>query len=593
MGQACSLEKGPCSVFLPAGTRLEIPDLSEETFNSRYVAGKQLAPKVCQVKNKVDGKVHVAYRLGKELHPCRDGELLSKHIKSLKSFDHPSSCKLLEAFDAGRITMLVYSQLDGKKILETLSKKKNLSEIQVRDHLLQLVRGIQAGLERGFHHGAICPKNIFVNSSAKTIFTDLGLAGHLKPMPVMSCTSTDTMEYMPPEALAVWPEAQKYLAAKKPTALRGLLQQKLNSGSQANAKLTEEEEAELTDKFYRTTINEKSDVYSVGAVMHALLVGSPPFKGKDLKSLSVAISEGKLEIPKKAKLSAVCTELLNRMLHKDPSKRPTLAELLKDPWFGAEEENGGASSMILDEALALQLGTLHAETHFKKFMMRLVSSKVPSRKIKDLKAAFKTLDANKDGQVSLEEFKAGIGKTGLLDEGSLVDAQSAFSEIDYNHSGGISVEEFLAATIDSQQEVLEAAMWDAFKAVDTDGDGRLDHDELERVVHNMDQALGQEHIEMMMHLLEHEVDGPMSFNEFKDLLFQEGGRHDSVVGLQGEMKSEGMPICAKMRRKARQVIDARPCRSVEKKAQGAQQIQAKLESQPDSKPKPKAKRKAS
>lgn len=197
-------------------------------------------------------------------------------------------------------------------------------------------------------------------------------------------------------------------------------------------------------------------------------------------------------------------------------------------------------------------------------MMRIICSKVPGRKIKDLTKAFKALDANGDGQLTLAEFKAGISKSGVFMGQDITDLETAFNEIDVNHSGGISVDEFLAATIDSQQEVVEGVLWDAFRAVDEDNDGRLDYKELERVVRSLDTSLGAEHVEMMMHLLENEIDGPLSFQEFKELIFREGGRSADVKELQSEVNAGGLPMCARVRRKCRQVIDARPCRSVSK-----------------------------
>lgn len=590
MGQACVPDRGAClSILLPSDVWLPIPNLSEERFASVYTVGKQLAPKVCQVKHKVTSVVYVAYRLGKELHPLRDGEEISKRIKALQSFDHPSFCRLMEAFDAGRFTLLVFSQLDGKKLLESISKSQHVSEKQVAGYILQILRALHQGALAGLHHGAICPKNFFLNSKGQISITDLGLAGFVKALPVMSCHSTEAMEHFAPEVIAAWNESQKLADRLKPKASRLVLRGRKDTDDEPE--LTPEEKAEVVAKFTRETITPAADVWAIGTILHQLLTGSAPFRGKDLKELAETIEKKEYKIKSSQQISPQAKSLLHKMLKKDPSERPGLPELLSDPWFGDEGGEGAASGTPLDSEIIQQLGSIHAETHFKKMMMRIISSKVPGRKIKELTKAFKALDSDGDGQLTMAEFKAGISKSGLFRGQDITDVEQAFKEIDFNHSGGISVDEFLAATIDSQQEVVEAVLWDAFKAVDEDHDGRLDLKELERVVKSLDTSLGAEHVEMMMHLLEHEVDGPLTFQEFKDLIFREGGRSADVKELQSEVNAGGLPMCARVRRKCRQVIDARPCRSVDKPVENVNAETKKQES-PAHKAKSKAKCKA-
>jgi calcium-dependent protein kinase len=588
MGQACAPERGVCaSILLPRGATLPIPNLSEERFANVYTVGKQLAPKVCQVKHKVTSVVYVAYRLGKELHPLRDGEEISKRIKVLQSFDHPNFCQLREAFDAGRFTVLVFTQLDGKKLLESISKSSHMSEKQVAAYILQILRALNQGASAGLHHGAICPKNFFLNSKGQLSITDLGLAGFVKALPVMTCHSVEVMEHLAPEVVAQYNEYQKLADRLKPPASRFALRGRKET---AEPEFTPEEKAEIVAKFTRETITPAADVWAVGTILHQLLTGQVPFKGKDLKELAEQIVQKDYKIVKNSQISSHAKSLLMKMMKKDPSERPVLHELLADPWFGDEGE-GAAPATPLDAEIVQQLGSIHAETHFKKMMMRIISSKVPGRKIKELTKAFKALDSDGDGQLTMEEFKTGIVSSGLFGKDSM-DVIAAFNEIDVNHSGSISVDEFLAATIDSQQEVVEGVLFDAFKAVDEDHDGRLCLEELERVVKSLDTSLGNDHVEMMMHLLENEVDGPVTFQEFKELIFREGGRSADVKELQSEVKTGGLPACARMRRKCRQVIDARPCRTVEKPAVEDVNVEMKKQVSPTHKAKSKAKSKA-
>lgn len=62
-----------------------------------------------------------------------------------------------------------------------------------------------------------------------------------------------------------------------------------------------------------------------------MMVGIPPFYNDNMKILYENIEKGKLSLPKY--LSKEARKVVQRMLNKDPKKRPTLDDLMKDPFF--------------------------------------------------------------------------------------------------------------------------------------------------------------------------------------------------------------------------------------------------------------------
>ncbi len=62
-----------------------------------------------------------------------------------------------------------------------------------------------------------------------------------------------------------------------------------------------------------------------------MLVGIPPFYNDNIKILYQNIEKGKLKIPKY--LSNEAKKCLLKMLNRNPSKRPKLDQLMKDPFF--------------------------------------------------------------------------------------------------------------------------------------------------------------------------------------------------------------------------------------------------------------------
>ena len=62
-----------------------------------------------------------------------------------------------------------------------------------------------------------------------------------------------------------------------------------------------------------------------------MLVGIPPFYNDNMKILYENIEKGKLKLPKY--LSNEAKKCLQKLLNKDPKKRPSMESLMKDPFF--------------------------------------------------------------------------------------------------------------------------------------------------------------------------------------------------------------------------------------------------------------------
>jgi len=69
-------------------------------------------------------------------------------------------------------------------------------------------------------------------------------------------------------------------------------------------------------------VSQSGDVYQIGIVLYEMLVGIPPFYNDNITVLYQNIQKGKLKVPKY--LSKPAKSILLKMLHKEPTKRPTI-----------------------------------------------------------------------------------------------------------------------------------------------------------------------------------------------------------------------------------------------------------------------------
>jgi len=77
--------------------------------------------------------------------------------------------------------------------------------------------------------------------------------------------------------------------------------------------------------------------------------------------------------------------------------------------------------------------------------MRMLVSKLPPRKSRELLEAFEAMDENQDGQVTLLELKRGLAQFPELCEGLDAPIEEVFAAIDIDNGGKISLHEFFCS----------------------------------------------------------------------------------------------------------------------------------------------------
>ena len=81
-----------------------------------------------------------------------------------------------------------------------------------------------------------------------------------------------------------------------------------------------------------------ADIWSAGVVLYSMLYGEFPFHADNEEKLKAAIVNSK--IPMKGNISVNAMNLVNRILCKSPEQRPSIDEILSDPWMRDIDETG-------------------------------------------------------------------------------------------------------------------------------------------------------------------------------------------------------------------------------------------------------------
>ena len=204
--------------------------------------------------------------------------------RTIAAAEHPHIVPLYSAESRGGLLYLVMRLLPGQSLADRIAQGK-LPPAEAARIALECARALAAAHAVGVVHRDIKPANILLDANGNATVTDFGIAlVTARPAREVLGLTTGTPHYMSPEQ---------------------------SLGEQVDG---------------------RSDVYALGVVLYEMLTGTCPFPGRNAteviaKHISAPIpkvSEREPETP------AALVRLVERMLAKDPAKRPTAAELVKE-----------------------------------------------------------------------------------------------------------------------------------------------------------------------------------------------------------------------------------------------------------------------
>uniref|UniRef100_A0A672IMH9 Serine/threonine-protein kinase PLK4 n=1 Tax=Salarias fasciatus TaxID=181472 RepID=A0A672IMH9_SALFA len=220
----------------------------------------------------------------KAMHKAGMVQRVTNEVEIQCRLKHPSILELYNYFEDSNYVYLVLEMCHNGEMSRYLKERKMpFSEEEARHFMHQIVKGMLYLHTHGILHRDLTLSNLLLTSSMNIKIADFGLATQLKLPNEKHFTMCGTPNYISPEVAT------------------------------------------------RSAHGLESDVWSLGCMFYAFLMGRPPFDTDTVKHTLSKVVLGEYEMP--AHVSPEAQDLIRQLLQKDPAQRPSLSAVLDHPFM--------------------------------------------------------------------------------------------------------------------------------------------------------------------------------------------------------------------------------------------------------------------
>ena len=216
----------------------------------------------------------------------RAKQKLISEIKIHKSLHHPQIVAFEHYFEDTENVYILLEMCHNQTLNELLKRRKRLTEIEVQCYIVQLIKALKYLHSHRVIHRDLKLGNLFLTDKMELKVGDFGLATKLDFEGERKRTVCGTPNYIAPEIL---------------------------DG--------------------KTGHSYEVDIWSLGVIIYTLIIGKPPFETRDVKTTYKRIKSCAYTFPETAIISEAAKNLIVQILVTDPSKRPTLDQILTHDFF--------------------------------------------------------------------------------------------------------------------------------------------------------------------------------------------------------------------------------------------------------------------
>jgi carbon catabolite-derepressing protein kinase len=214
-----------------------------------------------------------------------------QEIRLLEMIHHPNIVTVVDVIYHPNVVFVVMEYCSGGELFQYLVDHGRLREPQCREIFSAIVGAVSYLHSRGIAHRDLKPENILLTDQLVPKIADLGLC-HLVTPDSLMMTPCGSPHYAAPEV--------------------------------------------LTGKGYD---GRASDIWSLGVVLYVMATATTPWRSTNNANLFQEISKAKYAMP--GFLTPPLKALIRRMMNPTATERPAIAEVAKDSWLTAEDDELG------------------------------------------------------------------------------------------------------------------------------------------------------------------------------------------------------------------------------------------------------------
>eukprot|EP00211_Chloroparvula_japonica_P004791 CAMPEP_0119126964 /NCGR_PEP_ID=MMETSP1310-20130426/5685_1 /TAXON_ID=464262 /ORGANISM="Genus nov. species nov., Strain RCC2339" /LENGTH=872 /DNA_ID=CAMNT_0007117169 /DNA_START=136 /DNA_END=2754 /DNA_ORIENTATION=+ len=207
---------------------------------------------------------------------------VEREIAVMKALDHPHVLSFLDVYESPDFLFIVLEYVEGGELFDFLVSRGALRANEALYFFQQIIEGLDYCHRYKICHRDLKPENLLLDANMNIKIADFGMATLMRNDFLL--TSCGSPHYASPEVVM----GHKY-------------------------------------------DGRKSDVWSCGVILYAMITGKLPFDDENIRRLLAKVKNGMYTIPKF--LPRDIADLIERMLVSDPNERITIAEIKQHPFW--------------------------------------------------------------------------------------------------------------------------------------------------------------------------------------------------------------------------------------------------------------------
>ena len=205
-------------------------------------------------------------------------------FQMMSYLNHPLTCQCFGVFEDSGKKGAIIEFIDGQTILDFVNERGIIKEISAKFLFLELISIIyHLHIELHMIHQDLKCENVIIDKDSNLHLIDFGFAHIYNESAPRTYEGYGTPGYIPPEVIK------------------------------------------------RAPFNYKSDIFSIGILLYAMLVGKMPFVGASPDEIFYNTCNIEPYFP--ASLTRAAVDLLRGLLSKEPQNRPDILQIMAHPWL--------------------------------------------------------------------------------------------------------------------------------------------------------------------------------------------------------------------------------------------------------------------